>query len=301
MKLRVLLGSRNARFNNANRAASVPKHSPTYWMIGIDTDPGLPAHRTSPWPDDDPRIDQNDPCVVDSHRDRRQSVPNGCCRLDRLEILGPFGCRPEWTSNQRDHRCTVLCCWSPPPAWARTPMSHQLGHRCSVRLDLEGLSWRGLLAGLQPWHRHVEPFRRPRWTRQCHVVSSVRPHGTTHDSCSYQLVVEPLNDPISTFLSLELDLSDHYWVGLDDPALADKPTDGHHRTLKVTSRRSGREILCYDHEWPSESSYGYTGVQGLWRWSCCYLLESSAAFPASQARIGVEIHLSCQCRVVLRL
>lgn len=132
------------------------------------------------------------------------------------------------------------------------------------------------------------------------------PLGTAHGSCSYQLVVKPLNDPISTFLSLELNLSDHYWVGFDDPTLADEPTDGHHRTLKVTSRCSGGQVLCYDHEWPSQPSYGDAGVQGLWRRSGCNLLKSSAPSPASQTRIVVpavvdQVHLGCKGRVVFRL
>lgn len=132
------------------------------------------------------------------------------------------------------------------------------------------------------------------------------PLGAAHSPFTYQLVIKPLNDPISTFLSLELNLSDHYWVGFDDPALADEPTDGHHRTLKVASRCSGGQVLCYDHKWPSQPSYGDAGVHGLWRWSGCHLLKSSAPSPASQSRIVVpagvdQVHLGCKGRIVFRL
>lgn len=132
------------------------------------------------------------------------------------------------------------------------------------------------------------------------------PRETAHSHFSYQLVVEPLDDPISSFLSLELNLSHHYWVGFDDSALADEPTDGHHRTLKVTSRCSGGQVLCYDHEWPSQPSYGDTGVEWLWRWPRCHLLKAPAPSPASQTRIVVpagvdQVHLGCEGRIVLRL
>ena len=209
-------------------------------MIDLDTGPCLRSRHTNPWPADDHQTDQNDLYVANSRRHRQKSVPNGCFHLDRLGILVPCDCRTACLPNPLDRRCTVLCCCFLRPAWAQTPMSHRLGHRCPVVLLPEQLLGRGLLAGLQPWHRRVEPVRRPERTHQYHVVSHVLPHGTAHSSCPYQLVVEPLNDPISTFLSLELNLSDHNWMGLDDPALADEPTDGHHRTLKVASGCAGR-------------------------------------------------------------
>lgn len=171
---RVLLALKRPIFNKPSRLASVPKRSPSYVVIGLDTDPAMCCYHTNPWPDNDLRTDRIDLCVANLRRDRQQTVPNGCCHLDRLGILDPFGCRPVWSSSQRDHHCTVLCCCFPPPAWAQTPMSHQLGHRYPVRSEREELLERDLLAGLRPWHRRVEPVRRPTRAHQYHVVCHVQ-------------------------------------------------------------------------------------------------------------------------------
>lgn len=156
------------RISTPSPLASVPRRNRRCLMIGLGSNAGLCCRHTANWSEDDRRIDQNDLCVANSRCGRWQSVPNDCCHLDRLGILVPFDCRPVWSSSSQDHHCTVPCCCFPPPAWAQTPWSHQRGHRFPVRPKRENLG-RGLLAGLRPWHRRVEPVRRPKSVHQYHV------------------------------------------------------------------------------------------------------------------------------------